>query len=66
MHDQGGVLPSGLLPFTTYRIADVFRMRLLANIVKHEHNVVLHWFDEKLYIVCPTCKNYLKHKGGLS
>lgn len=45
---------AGCRRITAYWIADGFRMKLLANFLKREHNVVPRSFDEALYVVRPT------------
>ncbi|KAI9458803.1 hypothetical protein F5148DRAFT_959677, partial [Russula earlei] len=41
---------AGCCHITAYWLADGFRMKLLANFLKHEHNVVPRSFDEALYV----------------
>lgn len=45
---------AGCRRITAYWLADGFRMKLLANFLKREHNVVPRSFDEALYVVRPT------------
>ncbi|KAI9508509.1 CMGC/MAPK/ERK protein kinase [Russula earlei] len=42
---------AGCCHITAYWLADGFRMKLLANFLKHEHNVVPRSFDEALYVI---------------
>jgi uncharacterized Rmd1/YagE family protein len=42
---------AGCRRITAYWLADGFRMKLLANFLKREHNVVPRSFDEALYVV---------------
>ncbi|KAI9438399.1 hypothetical protein F5148DRAFT_1261804, partial [Russula earlei] len=42
---------AGCRRITAYWLADGFRMNLLANFLKREHNVVPRSFDEALYVV---------------
>jgi len=44
---------AGCRRITAYSLADGFRMKLLANFLKREHNVVPRSFDEALYVVRP-------------
>ena len=41
-----------------YWIADGFRMKLLANFLKHGHNIVPRLFDKALDVICPTQFNF--------
>jgi hypothetical protein len=45
---------AGCRRITAYWLADGFRMKLLANFLKREHNVVPRSFDEALYVVRAT------------
>jgi uncharacterized Rmd1/YagE family protein len=45
---------AGCRRITAYWLADSFRMKLLANFLKREHNVVPRSFDEALYVVSPS------------
>jgi uncharacterized Rmd1/YagE family protein len=50
---------AGCRRITAYWIADGFRMKLLANFLKREHNVIPRSFDEALYVVRPTGPTFL-------
>ncbi|KAI9512677.1 hypothetical protein F5148DRAFT_973230, partial [Russula earlei] len=51
---------AGCCHITAYWLMYGFRMKLLANFLKHEHNVIPRLFDEALYVVhslltpCPS------------
>lgn len=45
---------AGCRRITAYWLADGFRMKLLANFLRREHNVIPRSFDEALYVVRVT------------
>jgi uncharacterized Rmd1/YagE family protein len=45
---------AGCRRITAYWLADGFRMKLLAHILRREHNVIPRSFDEALYVVRET------------